>query len=87
MMEDNCHRAPHASLQPLRNHSSNLLFLALFPYISTLMRVSLAFWLTHQMLSCRPESLAIEEEPRDSDRDSNSLLEGGSYMSEAKTVQ
>ena len=70
----------------LHNHSSNSLLLALFPCISALTRVSLAFWLAHQLLSCRPESLAIEETAQRQDRDINSLLEGGSYMSEAKTL-
>ena len=46
-------------------------------------------WPSGWLISCWAaglKALQSKKEPRDNDSDSNSLLEGGSYMSEAKTI-
>ena len=69
---------PHAKGQ------STLCFLFLFPNISVLLGASLAYWLTHQLLGCTPQTCKPcsypaprpKNEPGNRDRDINGYCKG-----------
>lgn len=87
-----CHRAPHASGYHLGITLVTFHSTSYFPSISAFMGVSSASWLAFQLLACtlqacKPCSCPASRpkiEPRDSDKDFNSVLDRGSHVSKAK---